>query len=344
MHLLNQSAAVTVLVGPVLAADGTAYTGMAIGDFNVTKNGTTAALASAATATHSHEGYYLIALTTGNTDTIGRLAISCNKATYAMPVARFQVLHSNVFGVLTGSVAPSTLGGVAQTGDAYSVVNSGTYGNSLILTAVNTRSSHSAADVWTVGTRTLSGFGSLVADIVAAVWLNATRSLTSFGFATGLATEANATTNKNAVLTAIDDIDTSGGATTIIVAPLSAEQPSPTIRETATTVGYRYCKLPAGPLVITSGGSPVDVSGGVIVMHCVNVNDPSITFSISSESGAITVGGDDDNYIYVDYTPLIAGEFKRTTYFKPTGETGWQKIEIGGWQIEDGINPETLLA
>lgn len=103
MDLLKQSTAATVLVGPVLDSTGAAYTGMAIGDFNITKNGSTAAMAAAATATHSHEGHYLIALTTGNTDTLGRLAISCNKSTYAMPPARFSVVTANVFDSLVAA-------------------------------------------------------------------------------------------------------------------------------------------------------------------------------------------------------------------------------------------------
>lgn len=44
--------------------------------------------------------------------------------------------------------------------------------------AVSSRSSHAAADVWAVGTRTLTSFGSLVSDI----WSAATRTLTAFGF------------------------------------------------------------------------------------------------------------------------------------------------------------------
>lgn len=39
-----------------------------------------------------------------------------------------------------------------------------------------------AAGVWAHGTRTLSSFGTLVADIVAAVWAAGTRTLTAFGF------------------------------------------------------------------------------------------------------------------------------------------------------------------
>ena len=55
--------------------------------------------------------------------------------------------------------------------------------------AVTTRSSHSAANVWAVETRTLSTFGTLVADVAAAVWGAVARTLTSLS-GLGHATEA----------------------------------------------------------------------------------------------------------------------------------------------------------
>ncbi len=48
--------------------------------------------------------------------------------------------------------------------------------------AISSRSSHSAADVWSVATRSLTTFGTLVADVVSAVWNAATRTLSAFGF------------------------------------------------------------------------------------------------------------------------------------------------------------------
>lgn len=48
--------------------------------------------------------------------------------------------------------------------------------------AISSRSNHSAADVWTVTTRTLSSFGTLVSDIATAVWSATTRTLSAFGF------------------------------------------------------------------------------------------------------------------------------------------------------------------
>jgi hypothetical protein len=111
MQFLKQSTAATVEVGPVLDADGNAYTSAVIGDFNITKNGATAALAAAATATHSHNGTYLVALTTGNTDTLGRLSISMNKATYGMTIFRYEVLAANQFDaiVTNGNLTLATI-------------------------------------------------------------------------------------------------------------------------------------------------------------------------------------------------------------------------------------------
>ncbi len=105
MHILKQSTAASVLVGPVLDSTGAAYTGAAIGDFNLTKNGTSAAMASAATATHDHNGHYVIAMTTGNTDTLGRATITCNKATYAMALRAFEVLTATTFDAIVTNAA-----------------------------------------------------------------------------------------------------------------------------------------------------------------------------------------------------------------------------------------------
>lgn len=61
--------------------------------------------------------------------------------------------------------------------------------------ATSTRSSHSAADVWAVTTRTLSSFGTLASDAASAIWSAATRTLSAFSF--------TVTTNANATETAI---------------------------------------------------------------------------------------------------------------------------------------------
>jgi hypothetical protein len=54
--------------------------------------------------------------------------------------------------------------------------------------AISSRSSHTAANVWAVGTRTLTSFGTLVADIATAVWGAVTRTLTA---ATNITSDGN---------------------------------------------------------------------------------------------------------------------------------------------------------
>lgn len=69
--------------------------------------------------------------------------------------------------------------------------------------AVSTRSNHSAADVWSVPTRTLSSFGTLVNDMRDAVWGATSRTLTAFGFT--VSTNVNAT--ETAIKTVTDKLD-----------------------------------------------------------------------------------------------------------------------------------------
>ena len=100
MQLLKLSTAATTIVGPILDSAGAEYTGAVIGDLSITKNGTTAAMAAAATLTHISNAYYTLVFTTGNTDTLGRLDITCNKSTYQMPPKSFMVHTANVFDAL----------------------------------------------------------------------------------------------------------------------------------------------------------------------------------------------------------------------------------------------------
>jgi hypothetical protein len=109
-QLLKQSTAATTIVGPILDSTGAVYTGAVIGDLNITKNGTTAAMAAAATLTHDHNGHYLLVFTTGNTDTLGRLDITCNKSTYAMPPKAFEVLSASTFDAIVTNAATAAGG------------------------------------------------------------------------------------------------------------------------------------------------------------------------------------------------------------------------------------------
>lgn len=90
----------------------------------------------------------------------------------------------------TSGTAGAAIIAAGSAGDPWSAslpgaYSSGTAGNIIgnrIDAAISSRSSHSAADVWSVTTRTLSSFGSLVSDIVSGVWGAATRTLSAFGF------------------------------------------------------------------------------------------------------------------------------------------------------------------
>lgn len=103
----KQSTGLTLIVGPVLDSAGAEYTSAVIGDLSISKNGgTLTALAAAATLTHIANGQYTLVLTTGNTDTLGVIQITCNKSTYQMPTVERHVVTANVYdSLISGSDA-----------------------------------------------------------------------------------------------------------------------------------------------------------------------------------------------------------------------------------------------
>jgi hypothetical protein len=107
---LKQSTAATMRIGPILDSTGAEYASAVIGDISITKNGTTAALAAAATLTYDTNGFYSLVLTTGNTDTLGRLKFTCNKSTYQMPPERFIVLTAKTYDALVTNSADAAGG------------------------------------------------------------------------------------------------------------------------------------------------------------------------------------------------------------------------------------------
>ena len=112
---LKQSTSAVVLVGPVLDASGVAVTTAVIGDFTLTKNGTSATM-SGNTISHSHNGHYAITLTAANTDTIGRLTISVNNTAQAMPVFRWDICQPTVYDALFTNAVNTSGGLPAATG------------------------------------------------------------------------------------------------------------------------------------------------------------------------------------------------------------------------------------
>ncbi len=120
-QILRQSSAWATSIGPVLDSAGAEYTGLVIGDLTLGKNGTEAAMASAATLTHVSNGHYDLVGTTGNVDTVGRIRIRCNKSTYQFPPVEFQVVEEAVYDAVYASGAtgklPATLAAADVSGN-----------------------------------------------------------------------------------------------------------------------------------------------------------------------------------------------------------------------------------
>ncbi len=144
MSWLKQSTAASCIIGPILDSTGAEYASAVIGDLSISKNGgTLTALASAATLTFIANGMYTLALTTGNTDTVGRVEISCNKATYQMPQKNMLVLLASVFDALITNAANATGGLIAATAAVSAAAGYiGSIGAAVNGTNANTLSSH----------------------------------------------------------------------------------------------------------------------------------------------------------------------------------------------------------
>jgi hypothetical protein len=96
---------VSIEIGPVLDSAGAEVNStMLISDFRLVKNGTGAAMASAASITHVANGHYTLSMTTGNTDTLGTLTVSCHKTGAQMPRSQMMVLPVKVYdSIVAGS-------------------------------------------------------------------------------------------------------------------------------------------------------------------------------------------------------------------------------------------------
>lgn len=134
MQILKQSTATTLYVGPVLDSAGAAVTTAVVGDFRLVKNGTAATL-SGATVTHDANGYYTIALTTGNTDTLGRLTLAVGNTAMSMATHRYTVLLASVFDALLTN-ATNSAGGLVTATEAITGL-AGTIANTANLGTLN---------------------------------------------------------------------------------------------------------------------------------------------------------------------------------------------------------------
>lgn len=107
-------------------------------------------------------------------------------------------------GHATSGTAGAALTSASAAGDPWGTALPGAYGvgtagkilGTNLDAAVSSRSSHSAADVWAAGTRTLTSFGTLVADIATAVWGATVRTLSAFSFTVATSSDSNVTAIK----------------------------------------------------------------------------------------------------------------------------------------------------
>lgn len=89
-------------------------------------------------------------------------------------------------------------------------------GNWLTATGFSTHSAADAASaVWGAGTRTLTGFGTLVADVVSGVWAATTRTLSAFGFTPSLHADYDAAKTA-ATQTSVNDLPTNAELATAL--------------------------------------------------------------------------------------------------------------------------------
>lgn len=139
------STAITISVGPILDSTGAEYTGAVIGSLSIRKqDGSSTAMAAAATLTHVDNGHYTLVTTTANLDTLGRLQIRCNQSTYQMPPVEIMVLPATVFDTLVtnGTLASTTSGRTIVT-DAAGLVDA----NAVKVGPTGTGTAQTARDV-----------------------------------------------------------------------------------------------------------------------------------------------------------------------------------------------------
>jgi hypothetical protein len=106
MLYARQSTARTVTVGPVLDADGVAVTGGVVADFKISKNGgAPAALNGSATATHRHTGFYSLALTASDLDTVGTAEVTIDDTVNSCPLKEISVVEEAVYDLYFASSA-----------------------------------------------------------------------------------------------------------------------------------------------------------------------------------------------------------------------------------------------
>lgn len=110
MIIARQSTARTVMIGPILDADGAAVTDGVVGDLKISKNGgAPAALNGSATLTHRHTGHYSLALTASDLDTVGQAEVVIDDTVNSCAMKEITVVEEAVYDALFAASAPGYL-------------------------------------------------------------------------------------------------------------------------------------------------------------------------------------------------------------------------------------------
>ncbi len=68
----------------------------------------------------------------------------------------------------------------------------------------------------------------------------------------------------------------------------------------------------------------------------------TVLYTLTDEvDGGLTIGGDDDNQITVDFTPLVGGRMNRYIFINPSDgpDDVWFEVEFGFYDVRYGPNP-----
>ena len=294
---LKQSTSAVVLVGPVLDASGVAVTTAVIGDFTLTKNGTSAAM-SGNTISHAHNGHYAITLTAANTDTIGRLTISVNNTAQAMPVFRWDICQPTVYDALftnavnTSGGLPAATGAITALAGAVSTLTAAGVRSELAVelgridTTVGSRlatAGYTAPDNATIGTisTNLGTVNDNVLSRLAASAYTAPLSAAQTRSALGLAS-ANLDTQLNDIPTVAEF-----EARTLVAAGYASST-----HWTSTRAGYLDSVLLAA-----NSNRTVQVTGSNHVAADIHELQPAVITSAAFATGWLTAAGTAADYI-----------------------------------------------
>jgi hypothetical protein len=231
MLIVKLSTAVSIEIGPVLDSAGAEVTSnMLISDFRLVKNGTGAAMASAASITHVANGHYTLSMTTGNTDTLGTLTVSCHKTGVQMPRSQMMVVPVKVYDSIVAGSDNLEVDAIQLLGTA--ILTPATAGTLDVNTKLLGGATVNATTSVTIpGSSTLATTGGAVASVtgsVGSVTAVSTGAITAASFAAG-AIDASAIATD-----AIGSAEISAGAVTKIQSGLAT--PTNITAGTITTV------------------------------------------------------------------------------------------------------------